>query len=88
VTFRFADESKLQRYRFGLRTADILLCRECGVYLAAVLTSGDRQFATVNVNTIAPLPAVPEAQPVTYESETAEQRRVRREQRWTPVARR
>jgi hypothetical protein len=30
------DEARLRRYQFGLRTADYLICRECGVYVAAI----------------------------------------------------
>ena len=86
VTFQITDASKLSRYRFGARTADYLVCRDCGVYIAALLTSSNGQFATLNINTIrAPLDA-PQALPVSYEGESAEQRLSRREQRWTPVA--
>lgn len=86
VTFRIAEPSKLRRYRFGTRSSESLVCGVCGVYVAALLTSGNGQFATLNINTIqAPLD-VPEALPVSYEGESSEQRRSRREQRWTPVA--
>ena len=36
------DESALQRYRFGLGTAEFLVCGRCGVYIAAVMTEGRR----------------------------------------------
>lgn len=85
VTFRVSDPSQLQRYRFGLRSADFFICNACGVYLASVLTSGRGQFATVNVNAIRGAIEVPEALPVSYEGESLEQRQSRREQRWTPV---
>ena len=85
VSFRIADSSKLTRYRFGTGTSDFLICGGCGVYLGAVLTSGGRQFATLNVNTIRPAPDVPEPQPVSYDGESPDQRRTRREERWTPV---
>jgi hypothetical protein len=57
-----------------------------GVYVAALLTSGNRQLATLNVNAIRPPLDVPEAMPVSYEGESSEQRQSRREERWTPVA--
>lgn len=86
VTFQIAEASKLRRYRFGTRSSEFLICGDCGVYVAALLTSGNGQFATLNINTIrAPLD-VPEAVPVSYEGESGEQRQSRREQRWTPVA--
>jgi hypothetical protein len=86
VTFQITDASKLKRYRFGTRTTDFLVCGECGVYVAALLTSSRGQFATLNINTIrVPLNA-PEPEPVSYDGESIEQRQARREQRWTPVA--
>jgi hypothetical protein len=76
----------LGRYRFGTRSSDFLICGNCGVYVAALLTSSNGQFATLNINTIrAPLD-VPETVPVSYEGESGDQRQSRREQRWTPVA--
>ena len=86
VTFEIAEVSRLRRYRFGTRSSDFLICGSCGVYVAALLTSDNGQFATLNINTIrAPLD-VPEAVPVSYEGESSQQRQSRREQRWTPVA--
>ena len=85
VTFRLNDESRLQRYRFGLQSAEFLICRRCGVYIAAVLTSPRGRFATININAIREPLDVAEAIPVSYEGETLEVRQQRREQRWTPV---
>ena len=85
VRFQIADASKLRRYRFGTRSSDFLVCGDCGTYVAALLTSSRGQFATLNINTIpGPLNA-PEAQPVSYDGESVEEKRSRREQRWTPV---
>ena len=85
LAFAIADSSRLNRYRFGLKTADFLVCGACGVYVASVLTSPRGQFATVNVNTLAQTLALPAAQPVSYEGESIEERQARRERRWTPV---
>jgi len=85
VVFRVGDPGRLHRYRFGLRTADFLLCRNCGAYIASAVTSPHGQFATLNVNTIADITGLPEATPVSYESESAEQRLSRRRLHWTPV---
>ena len=86
VTFQLTEASRLSRYRFGARSADFLVCRECGVYVAALLTSGNRQFATLSINTIRVPLDVPQAEPVSYDGESAEQRLSRREERWTPLA--
>jgi len=86
VTFRFAEGATLRRYRFGTRSSEFLICGDCGVYVAALLTSSKGQFATLNINTMRASLNAPEAAPVSYDDESVEQRRSRREQRWTPVA--
>jgi hypothetical protein len=76
----------LVHYSFALRTADFLLCGHCGVYIAAVLSTGPHRFATVNVNAFASPPLeLPSAERISYDSESREQRVARRESRWTPV---
>lgn len=86
VSIRIADPGALAKYRFGLKTADFLLCRECGVYAAAVLEDGKDRYATVNLNILererafTRLPLT-----VSYEGETAEQRLARRKRKWSPV---
>ena len=44
------DWALVENYRFGTRTCDFLICRRCGVFIAAVsdMTTGAR--AVVNVN--------------------------------------
>ena len=69
VAFQVAEASKLERYRFGTRSSEFLICRNCGVYVAALLTSNNGQFATLNINTIRVPLEVPEAVPVSYEGE-------------------
>ena len=86
LAFRIADESQVQRYRFGLKTADFLVCRTCGTYTAAVLTTSRGHFATVNMNALQDPVDVRDAEPMSYERETHTQRLRRRERNWTPVA--
>ena len=81
-----ADESQVQRYRFGLKTADFLVCRTCGTYIAAVLTTSRGAFATVNINAMQDAVDVREAEPMSYEGEAHTERLRRRERNWTPVA--
>jgi hypothetical protein len=86
VSFIYAKESELHRYRFALRTADFLLCRNCGVYIGAVLEDSGSAFATLNTRTMA-MPGfdIPAPQPVEYGQELAAERRRRRKEKWTPV---
>lgn len=81
-----AASEDVVRYRFGLRTADFLLCRHCGVYVAAVTGQGDRIVSTLNVGGLRmkAFQNVAEA-PMEYGAETAGERIARRFQKWTPT---
>ena len=52
VTLTAADPQHLQRYSFGLKTSDQIICRRCGVYVAMTLTVGGRVWSVVNVDTL------------------------------------
>jgi hypothetical protein len=80
-----APPNGLNRYRFGLRTADYLICRTCGAYIAAVITGNGEERATLNVTATAiPELADRRAEPVDYDRETVEGRTARRLTTWTP----
>src|SRR5689334_7804481 len=48
VSIAVRDGSLLSRYRFGTKTADFLLCKACGVFVAAYMP--EPPVAVVNVN--------------------------------------
>lgn len=81
-----SDESLLSRYRFALHAADFLICRRCGVYVAALMPEGDGGYATLMVNVLddhadytqPPVPAE-------YGDEDEAGRRDRRRKVWTPA---
>ena len=53
ITITVTDPALLNRYSFGYRTAEYLLCRDCGVYVAAVtLDSEASPRALVIVNAL------------------------------------
>ncbi|MEO8445618.1 MAG: aldehyde-activating protein [Gammaproteobacteria bacterium] len=86
LQFRFERPEFLRRYRFALRTADFLICKECGTCVAAVLLSGRGAHAVINVNTLrAPPKGLHAGKPVSHDGESGEDRRARRVQAWTPV---
>ena len=88
VDIAIADPSRLLRYRFGLRTADFLVCADCGVYVAAVYTEGEKAYATVNTNTFENPAGLPDVSgSVDYDAESESERKSRRAARWTPVRR-
>lgn len=80
------DPAHLIRYRFGLRTAEFLVCGRCGTYLGALMRAGDAAVATINVNNFdLPHPFDRDGVPVRYDDETEPARRARRAAGWTPV---
>ncbi len=81
------DETKLSRYRFALKTADFLVCRDCGVYIGALMENGGKMWFTINANAFDnKLPPGTAAVPHDYDGEDAPARIARRMKNWTPVA--
>lgn len=85
ATIRAEGPHALTRYRFGLRTADYLLCSLCGSYVAAV-QGDDPPVGVVNVGGLG-VPEFDEREPdpVSYAGETLEARLARRRGYWMPV---
>ncbi len=85
ITIDAAPED-LNRYRFALKTADFLICRQCGVYVAAVMGEGERICSTLNVVGLRmdEFLGIDEA-PMDYDEETTEDRIARRYAKWTPT---
>ena len=81
-----AKADGLMHYRFGLQTADFLICRDCGCYVAAMIDTAGQRRATLNVSAtaIAGLSERP-AEPVSYDGESVDERKARRLRSWTPV---
>ena len=68
-----ADWALVEKYRFGSRTADYVLCRRCGVYVSAVCETNSGLRAVINTNCLddraafTQAPAVPD-----YDGEATE----------------
>ena len=81
-----AAPGSLHRYRFNRRKVDFLLCRECGVYVGAMIEDEGKAYAVVNiVGTDMPGFADREPERMDYHDETDEQRLARRKAKWTPT---
>ncbi len=77
----------LNPYRFGRKTADFLICRNCGAFIGAIMRSGNNDFGIINVRVLqSVLSRLQEAKPMHYENEGPAERTGRREGRWTPIA--
>ena len=82
---RASHPGALNRYRFGLRLADYLLCAACGTYIAAIQPD-EAPIGVVNVGGL----GVPEFEgrspdPVDYGGETGDDRLARRRSYWMPI---
>jgi len=82
-----AAPGSINRYRFGLRVTDFLLCAECGTYVAAVSETDGGLMGVLNVRGV-DLAGFEgrEPDPMIYDDETADQRLARRQDRWMPVS--
>lgn len=87
LSFASSRPESLNRYRFAMRTADFLLCRNCGVYLGAVIETENGRYGIVNTHAFneAP-PDMAGVAPMSYDAEEKDGRIARRESRWTPVS--
>ncbi len=87
LAFAAASDERLQRYRFGSRTAEFLLCRDCGVYVGARIEGAAGGFGVLNVRSLQPVPTqLPAPVSMDYAQESVAAKRARREARWTPLA--
>lgn len=85
ITLRIPAD--VSRYRFALRTADFLVCRTCGVYVAAVCAIENVTYAVLNANVLDERGAFTRLPVrVDFDGETAAERMNRRRRSWTPAA--
>jgi len=78
-----AAPGALERYQFGLRITDFLLCAECGTYVAAMSEIEGVTMGVVNVlgSSLAGFDGrAPD--PMIYDDESVDQRLDRRRERW------
>ncbi len=86
VTLTAADPEQLQRYAFGLKTSDQVICRRCGVYVAMTLSEGDRVWSVLNIDTLDDRALFTRpAEPRDFSAEDRDGRIARRKARWSPT---
>jgi len=86
VVFAFAAGREPRRYRFGTRTADFLICGECGVFVAAVTETPGGTRAVINARVLSGVTLdFGKVAVVSLDGESAPQREARRARNWTPV---
>ena len=86
VTITAREPEQMQRYAFGLRTAEAIVCRRCGVYVAMVLTEGEHAWSTINVDVLDERASFTRpAEPRDFSAEDVSSRTARRKARWSPT---
>jgi hypothetical protein len=84
VEARTAEQ--LRRYRFALGITDFLICKTCGVYVAAVMEAERKVIGVLNVNVLDERELLArEPVPMQFGTETVEDREARRAKVWMPV---
>ncbi len=86
LTFREAQPGALHLYRFGLKTSDFLVCRNCGAYAGALMQHQGRTVGIANIHLFdakEAFTAGPSA--MDYSGEDLEARIGRRAEKWMPA---
>lgn len=78
------NQGAVNRYAFGHKTAEFLVCKTCGVVPAVVSTIDGTLYGIVNANALEPPLSIEESQISTadYGAENQADRLGRRKQRW------
>ncbi len=83
VRVEIDDGEFVQRYAFGHRTAEFILCRRCGCVPLATSIIDGKTYAIININVTEDPDAF--SRPATafdYDEETVEERLMRRREKW------
>lgn len=83
VVLRVDDLESVKLYRFETESTDFVLCDNCGVYVAAVVTDEGMKFATLNMNLTSL--DISNAEPITHGDEPANSRVEKRVKSFTPL---
>ena len=76
----------VQRYTFGLKTSEQILCRRCGVYIAMILTDGDSVWSVINIDALDDRGLFTRDVEIRdFSAEDRERRIARRKARWNPT---
>jgi hypothetical protein len=82
VVFTEADPRLTSRYRFGLMSADFLICARCGVFVGAV----SEDLAVINTLALDDRHRYTQpARAMDFDGESLEERLARRRVSWTPA---
>ena len=81
LRIRIANETEVSRFRQGSNTAQMRVCRTCGVLVGALFRDGERLFGTVNARALDCRASFGEQQSVSPKSLSADVKA----QRWRDI---
>jgi hypothetical protein len=82
---RISDQSRINRYAFGTKTAEFYICASCGVVAFVISQIQGKTYAVVNVNTFEDVNPEELVSSVTdFDGETINGRLQRRARNWIP----
>jgi hypothetical protein len=84
LQLQIRNELEVNRFRQGSDTAEMLLCRTCGVLVGALYGESDRLFGTLNVKALESRESFGSEQPVSPKSLSADQKVRRWRELWFP----
>ncbi len=82
LALHIRDEHEINWFRQGSNTAEMLLCRTCGVLVGAVYRDSDRLFGTLNVKAMDSRASFGPEEPVSPKSLSADQKVQRWRELW------
>jgi hypothetical protein len=86
VEFEIGDAARIRYYRFSQKTAEFMLCGECGVFVAATTETATGARAVINARVLDGISLnFSQVTNVHFDDETPVQRAQRRLRHWTPV---
>ena len=88
ATLHIEEPGAVVHYRFGEQTTEYLICGRCGIFVAAIIGGNEEEqpacFSALNLNVMDQAAGAPSVDEV-WKNQTAEERRIFRQTRWTPT---
>ncbi|MBT5185451.1 MAG: hypothetical protein HOH19_15075 [Kordiimonadaceae bacterium] len=82
IDLNFKDKTQVNFYQFGQKTADFIICKNCGVITMAISNIKDKNYAVINIRAMLDYTFTGTATQTNFDGETPQQRLERRAQNW------
>lgn len=83
LELRYGDPGAVNAYQFGHKTSDFIICKNCGVLLAALCDVDGTTKAVINTKSMLDCIFPTMAQPMDFDGESVDGRLDRRAKNWT-----